>query len=65
LTVFNLKYAAVPATIEVTVDDELVIEDPVEGWTYDPEFKQIRFDGDYVPPRGSSLSIYYEIAGPS
>ena len=64
LTVFNLKYAAVPATIEVQVDGEVVEEDPVEGWTYEPEYKQIRFEGDYVPPRGSSLSVYYEIAGP-
>jgi hypothetical protein len=65
LTVFNLKYAAVPATIEVVVDDEVILEDPVDGWTYEPEYKQIRFDGSYLPPRGSSISIKYEIAGPA
>jgi hypothetical protein len=65
LTVFNLKYSAVPATIEVTVNEAEIKEDPVTGWTYDPEYKQIRFDGSYVPERGSSISIYYEIAGPA
>jgi hypothetical protein len=65
LTVFNLKYAAVPATIEVVVDEEVILEDSVNGWTYEPEYKQIRFDGSYVPPRGSSISIKYEIAGPA
>ena len=65
LTVFNLKYAAVPATIEVLVNEDLIAEDPENGWTYDPEYKQLRFDGSYVPERGSSISVYYEIAGPA
>lgn len=64
ITVFNLSYAAVPETIEVMVDDEIIAESDSEGWTYDAEYRQIRFDGSYVPPRGSGISVSYEILGP-
>ena len=60
-TVFQLSYAAVEETLEVAVGDELVPEDPVLGWTYDPDFALIRFDGKYVPPRGSTVSVTYEV----
>ena len=64
ITVFNLAYAAVPETIEVTVDDEIIPESETDGWIYDAEYRQIRFDGSYVPPRGSGISVSYEILGP-
>lgn len=63
LDTFQLTYAAVEGTIEVVIDEDLVEEDPVNGWTYDPEYWMIRFDGDYIPPRGATLSILYEVAG--
>ena len=63
LDTFQLTYAALEGTIDVVVDDEQVDEDPVNGWTYDAEYWMIRFDGDYIPPRGSTISIKYEIAG--
>ncbi len=63
LTVFNLTYVPVEETIEVVVDDELIPEDPVQGWQYDAEYNTIRFDGKYVPPRGTTISVSYEIAG--
>lgn len=65
ITVFNLKYAAVPATIEVLVDDIPIEENADTGWSYDPAYRQIRFDGSYVPERGASISVSYEIAGPA
>ena len=65
ITVFNLSYAAVPESIEVIVDDEVIAEDAATGWSYDAEYRQIRFDGSYVPPRGSSISVGYEILGPA
>ena len=64
ITVFNLSYAAVPETIEVTVEDEIIPESEADGWTYDAEYRQIRFDGSYVPPRGAGISVAYEILGP-
>lgn len=63
LDTFQLTYAALEGSIDVVVDDEQVEEDPVDGWTYDAEYWMIRFDGDYLPPRGSTISIKYEIAG--
>jgi len=63
LSVFQLEYVPVVESLEVAVDDELIGEDPVNGWTYDDEYYTIRFDGDYVPPRGTSVSITYEVAG--
>ena len=59
--VFQLSYTPVEETLEVYVGEEEILEDPVNGWTYDSEFQNIRFDGDYYPPRGSSLSVTYEI----
>jgi len=61
--VFQLSYTPYEGSIVVSVGDDIVAEDPVNGWTFDSEFKTLRFDGDYVPPRGSSVSVEYEIGG--
>lgn len=61
-TVFQLSSPAVEGTIEVTVDEALIPEDPADGWTYDAAYYQIRFDGSYAPPRSSTISVTYEIA---
>ncbi len=50
-------------SLEVSLGDVTIPEDPVDGWTYDSEYRTIRFDGDYVPPRGSSILVRYEVAG--
>ncbi len=63
IRVFQLKYAAVEDSLEVSLGDVTIPEDPVDGWTYDSEYRTIRFDGDYVPPRGSSILVRYEVAG--
>ena len=47
----------------VTVDDVEIPNDAVDGWTYDSENWLIRFDGDYVPERGSTIHANYEIGG--
>lgn len=63
IRVFQLSYAAVEETLEVSVGSELVPQDTEIGWTYDSEYRSLRFDGDYVPVRGSTISVQYEVAG--
>lgn len=62
LTSFQLTYPAVEETIEVLVDNEFVAEDAENGWTYDPEYAILYFHGAGVPPRGSEITVRYEIA---
>ena len=62
-TVFYLSYAAVEETIQVHVDDEEILPDDGDGWTYDDEFSAIRFDGSYVPDFGSTIVVSYDIGG--
>tara|TARA_B110000037_G_C17058438_1_gene480805 strand:+ start:283 stop:1191 length:909 start_codon:yes stop_codon:yes gene_type:complete len=61
--VFQLSYTPFEGSIVVSIGEDIVPEDPVNGWTFDTEFKTLRFDGDYIPPRGSSISVEYEIGG--
>jgi hypothetical protein len=63
LTVFQLSYVPLLETLEVAIDDELIPEDPDQGWTFDDEYYTIRFDGDVVPERGTTVTVTYEIAG--
>ena len=59
---FKLTHAADVETIEVIVNDEPVPQDTVNGWTYDSANWIVYFNGDSVPPRGSSITITYTIA---
>ena len=61
-TVFQLSYAAVVDTLEVSVGEVARPADPVSGWTYDATTSALRFDGDDVPPRDSTSSVAYEVA---
>lgn len=61
IRIFYLESQARAETIEVYVDDTLIPENPTTGWQYDEDYWAIRFDGDYVPPRGSSITVSYEI----
>jgi hypothetical protein len=62
-TAFQLTWAPRLETLEVGVDEVAIPEDPVDGWTYDEATGQLRFEGAYVPPRGATVSVSYEIAG--
>lgn len=59
VSTFRLRYQPIEDTLEVAVDEQLVAADPVNGWTLDTENAIIRFDGFYVPPRGSTISVSY------
>lgn len=58
---FQLSDAAQPDTLEVTVDEVDVPEDPENGWSYDPETWFITFHNDAIPPRGSEVAARYAI----
>ncbi len=60
-TVFQLSYVAVESSLEVAVGDTLIEADPASGYTYDPDYSLIRFDGTTVPPRDSVISVTYEV----
>ena len=38
-----------------------VEEDPVDGWTYDPPSRFLTFNGNRIPPRGSTITIRYTV----
>ncbi|MCB9745483.1 MAG: VWA domain-containing protein [Alphaproteobacteria bacterium] len=63
LTTFQLSCSADADSISVLVDGEEVPNDPVVGWTYDSDFWMVRFDGTYVPPRGTTISVEYFVSG--
>jgi hypothetical protein len=60
--VFPLSLIPDPTTIGVTVDSIPVAQDPVNGWQYRADLNAIEFAGDYVPPPGSYIQIFYAIA---
>ncbi len=60
-TSFILENYAVEDTIQVWVDDEPVLRDAENGWTYDAEYHVIHFHGDGVPPRGTKIRVEYEV----
>ena len=60
---FQLSYLAVTETLEVWVEDEPILEDEVDGWTYNDTYGIIYFHGDAVPARGSEIVVSYEISG--
>lgn len=68
LTIFQLDYAAVEDSIEVTVTPEgedpiTVLPDEVNGWTYHADYAQIEFHGTSIPPRGAYIEVHYTVAG--
>jgi hypothetical protein len=62
--IFPLSLKPDPGTISVLVDDVAVPQDPLSGWQYRKEINSIAFSGDYVPPPGSQLRIFYAIEKP-
>ncbi len=59
--IFALQNPAVEESIEVEVDGELIAPDPEQGWSYEAEFYEVRFDGEWAPPFESTITIRYEI----
>lgn len=57
---FPLQYAPDVSTLEVYIDEALV--GPEVGWQYngDSTYPAIEFPGEYVPPRGATVTIRYE-----
>ncbi|MED5374516.1 MAG: hypothetical protein VX899_26100 [Myxococcota bacterium] len=60
---FQLSYTPVLETMEVVVENELIDQDDVDGWSYDDQASLLVFAGDYVPPRGAQIQVTYEVAG--
>lgn len=58
---FQLSSAARPETLQVTIDGGEVLEDPDEGWTYDPDTWFVTFHGGAIPPRDSYVEATYTI----
>jgi hypothetical protein len=61
LSTFQLSYGANVGSIQVFVDEEPVLSDPEDGWTYDWQYWTLTFHGSSVPERGSTLRVEYEI----
>jgi hypothetical protein len=62
LDTFVLSGAAAVDSIEVTVGGQPVLADPQNGWTYDPQYWTLRFNGTSVPQRGAEIRVEYELA---
>lgn len=65
---FPLTYGANEGTIQVTVTTDAgasyeVPEDEENGWIYDASGPLIKFVGDGVPPRGSRVTVTYQVTG--
>ncbi len=62
--IFPLSLLPDPGTISVTVDGRAIARHPVFGWEYREEINSIAFSGDYVPPPGSQVRIFFAIDKP-
>lgn len=56
---FGLSTPPDPATLVVTVDDEVL----PTGWTYDEAGQAVVFDADAVPLPGAHIQVQYELLG--
>ncbi len=59
LSRFSLSRLPDEASITVTVDGVPVPEDPLNGWTYDPDTNSVRFHGTAVPVADDEVSVSY------
>lgn len=59
LSSFTLTQAAVPETVEVTLDG--VISN--QGWTFDSVANSVDFDEDHIPPGGTTIEVEYALLG--
>ncbi len=59
--IFPLSLKADPGTLSVMVNGVPIPKDPVNGWTWRPEINSIAFEGDFVPPPGAEVRLFYAI----
>ncbi|NUM59237.1 MAG: hypothetical protein HUU56_11425 [Bdellovibrionaceae bacterium] len=57
---FKLNREPDPATIKVTVNNQIIIEDELNGWTYDGTNLTVNFHGNSIPAADSSISITFD-----
>ena len=56
---YYLSRQADPTTIKVTVNGNSVSNDPVNGYSYDPNTNSIVFGSGAVPPKGATIEVDY------
>jgi hypothetical protein len=59
--IFQLSAPPKEMTIEVRVDGVLVPRDEMNGWSYLPSARAIRFNGNRVPRPGADIRITYDV----
>lgn len=59
-TAFHLDRAPIVSSIRVLVNGGNIIQDAVNGWTYDSVSNSIIFHGTALPQQGSSINIYFD-----
>ena len=57
---YYLSRQADPSTIVVKVNGTAVPNDPVNGYTYDPNTNSIVFGSKAVPPKGATIEVTYK-----
>jgi len=59
-TLSEPPYEGAIETMRIFVDEELIIRDPSNGWTYDPQFNRIKLHGEALDKSfGKIVKIYY------
>ena len=61
-TTFTLTRMPAIDTIEVTVNGQVLPQDPDNGWSFNSETLVISFNGNGVPPADATVSITYDPA---
>jgi hypothetical protein len=59
-TQFYLSETPNPATIQVMVDNQVIAQDAVNGWTYDSSANSIVFHGSAVPTTGAQIGVSFD-----
>lgn len=57
---WELSREADPATLQVTVNGVPILEDEGDGWSYEPNYNAVRFNGTALPPAGAEVRIRYQ-----
>ncbi len=58
--VFKLDREPIPETIHVFVNNVEILQDPINGWTYDPVAMTISFHGVSIPPASAIIQIPFQ-----
>lgn len=61
-TQFFLSRQPIPSSIRIVVDNVLIAQDAVNGWTYDATNNSITFHGTAVPQQGAAISVRFDPA---